>query len=50
LLPICSSDKEMIRWFLNHGADPNSYCDRDSTPAALLAMYTALINIINYLF
>jgi ankyrin repeat protein len=48
-VPICTSDEEMIRWLLDHGADPNSRCNWDFTPASL-AMYTASIDTIDYLF
>ncbi|OAG09321.1 ankyrin [Paraphaeosphaeria sporulosa] len=48
-IPICTSDKEMVTWLLDYGADPNSCCDWDFTPA-LLAMYIASIEIIDLLF
>lgn len=47
-VPICTDDKEMVTWLLDHGADPNSRCDWDLTPASF-AMYTAPLETINYL-
>jgi len=48
-IPICTHDKEMVIWLLDHGANPNSRCNWDCTPASL-AMYTAPIETIEYLF
>lgn len=38
----------MITWLLDHGANPNSRCNYEFTPA-LLAMYTAPIETVEYL-
>ncbi|KAF2870492.1 ankyrin repeat-containing domain protein [Massariosphaeria phaeospora] len=49
-IPICTSDKEMVTWLLDHGANPNSPCSEwDFTPVSI-AMYPAPIETINYLF
>jgi len=39
----------MVIWLLDHGADPNSRCDWDFTPASS-AMYTAPIHIVDLIF
>ncbi|KAL5442556.1 hypothetical protein PMIN07_004805 [Paraphaeosphaeria minitans] len=48
-IPLCTSDKEMVMWLLDHGADPNSRCDWDLTPTSY-AMLAAPLETIEALF
>ncbi|KAJ8106767.1 hypothetical protein OPT61_g9325 [Boeremia exigua] len=48
-IPLCTSDKEMVMWLLDHGANPNSCCHLDFTPT-LYAMLAAPLETINALF
>ncbi|KAF2688152.1 ankyrin [Lentithecium fluviatile CBS 122367] len=48
-IPICTSDRQMTEWLLDHGADPNSRCDWDLTPISQ-AIYAAPLELIDYLF
>ncbi|KAF2083965.1 ankyrin, partial [Saccharata proteae CBS 121410] len=48
-IPVCTNDKDMVRWLLDHDADPNSRCDWDFTPTSY-AMLVAPIEIIDALF
>jgi len=46
---LCSSDRDMVTWLLDHNANPNSCCDWDFTQTSY-AILAAPIDIINYLF
>jgi ankyrin repeat protein len=48
-IPLCTSDKEMVMWLLDHGANPNSRCDWDFTPTSY-AMLAAPLETIDALF
>jgi ankyrin repeat protein len=48
-IPLCTSDKEMVMWLLEHGANPNSRCDWDFTPTSY-AMLAAPLETIDALF
>ncbi|KAF2491383.1 ankyrin, partial [Lophium mytilinum] len=48
-IPLCTSDREMVEWLLNHGADPNARCAWDFTPMSL-AIYQAPLELIDYVF
>ncbi|KAF2753939.1 ankyrin [Pseudovirgaria hyperparasitica] len=48
-IPISQGDWEMVRWLLDHGADPNSRCDYDLTPMSD-AILRAPLELIDYLF
>ncbi|KAF2810562.1 ankyrin [Mytilinidion resinicola] len=48
-IPLCTADREMVEWLLNHGADPNARCAWDFTPMSL-AMYLAPLDLIDYVF
>ena len=48
-IPLCTSDKEMVMWLLDHGANPNSRCDWDYTPTSY-AMLAAPLETIDALF
>ncbi|KAH6643691.1 ankyrin repeat-containing domain protein [Boeremia exigua] len=48
-VPLSTSDKEMVMWLLDHGANPNSRCDWDFTPTSV-AMLAAPLETINTLF
>lgn len=39
----------MVKWLVNHGADPNGCCDWDFTPTSY-AVYTGSLEMIDYLF
>ncbi|KAF1948315.1 ankyrin [Byssothecium circinans] len=48
-IPLCTGDKEMVIWLLDHGADPNARCAWDYTPTSQ-AMLGAPLDLIDYLF
>lgn len=48
-IPICTGDMKMVKWLLDHGANPNSRCEWDCTPASY-AMFRAPLDIVKYLF
>ncbi|KAF2756386.1 ankyrin [Pseudovirgaria hyperparasitica] len=48
-IPLCDGQKQMVKWLLDHGADPNARCAWNYTPASQ-AMLCAPLDLIDYMF